>query len=223
MNSDNLKKLAAQAALQYIQPNMIVGIGSGTTVGFFIEALQALAGQIETTVASSEKSAALLKQYHLSVTDLNSVDNIDVYVDGADEINHHLQMIKGGGGALTREKIIASTAKQFICIADESKYVQNLGRFPLPIEVIPMARSQIARQLVKLGGSPVYREGFVTDNGNHIIDVHQLQILEPIALDEKLNQIPGIVCHGIFAHQHANTLLLSQQDGKVKVLQRDSH
>jgi ribose 5-phosphate isomerase A len=213
MTQDELKLAAAEAALQYVQNDAIVGVGSGSTVKFFIEQLAKNSANIETTVASSEQTLQLLKQHHIPVSEFNSVNKVDIYIDGADEINHHFQMIKGGGGALTREKIIATAADKFICIADESKYVLALGHFPLPIEVIPMARSFVARKIIKLGGDPVYRDGFITDNGNEILDVHNLKIQEPIKLEETLNHIPGVVCNGLFTHRSADVLLLGTKEG----------
>ncbi|MHA7840935.1 MAG: ribose-5-phosphate isomerase RpiA [Gammaproteobacteria bacterium] len=219
MNQDQLKQQAALAALSFIPDDAVIGVGTGSTVNYFIDALSTIKGRIEGAVASSEASADLLRAHGIPVLDLNGVNNIPVYVDGADEINEHLQMIKGGGGALTREKIIAAVAQRFICIADESKHVQLLGAFPLPIEVIPMARSYVGREMVKLGGSPAYRDGFVTDNGNIIIDVHNLTIEQPVALEERINNITGVVTHGLFAARPADILLLSTEHG-VKHQQR---
>lgn len=213
MNQDELKQAAAKAAISHIKDDMVVGVGSGSTVNYFIDELASIKHLIEGTVASSEETAQRLKQHGIPVYDLNSVSNIHVYVDGADEINHYMQMIKGGGGALTREKIIATVAKKMICIADESKYVSSLGKFPLPIEVIPMARSYVARQVVIHGGEPEYRQGFVTDNGNIILDVHHLKIHEPEKLESTINNITGVVCNGIFAHRTADILLLATQSG----------
>ncbi|TRW48084.1 ribose-5-phosphate isomerase RpiA [Aliidiomarina halalkaliphila] len=206
---DNAKRLAAEAAIAYVKPGTIVGVGTGSTVNYFIDALAALKQDIEGAVSSSEASTARLKSHGIPVYDLNGAGDIDVYVDGADEINRHLQMIKGGGGALTREKIVAAVAKTFVCIADTSKEVDMLGTFPLPVEVIPMARSYVAREIVKLGGDPVYREGVTTDNGNIILDVYNLHIDEPIALEGKLNQITGVVTNGLFAARGADVALLS--------------
>lgn len=213
MTQDELKKATAEAALAFIQDDSIVGVGSGSTVNCFIDALARIKGRITGAVSASEASTARLKQHGIRVFDLNSVDRIPVYVDGADEINHQLQMIKGGGAALTREKIIAAVSDQFICIADQSKHVQILGRFPLPVEVIPMARSHVGRELLKLGGNPVWREGVVTDNGNWILDVHGLQIAEPIKLETAINQIVGVVTNGLFAQRRADILLLGTPDG----------
>ncbi|MCO7226233.1 ribose-5-phosphate isomerase RpiA [Pleionea sp. CnH1-48] len=213
MTQDELKKLAAEEAVKYIVEEEIVGVGTGSTVNYFIDALAAKKHLIEGAVSSSEASTERLKSHGIPVFDLNSIDRIPVYVDGADESNHLLQLIKGGGGALTREKIITAVADKFVCIADESKLVRQLGDFPLPVEVIPMARSHVARELVKLGGDPVYREGFKTDNGNIILDVHNMEIIEPIALEQKINQIVGVVTNGLFAARSADTLILATEDG----------
>lgn len=213
MTQDDKKKAAGWAALEYIEDDSIVGVGTGSTVKHFIDALASIKHKIEGAVSSSEESTALLKEYGIPVFDLNSIDRLDVYVDGADEINEQKSMIKGGGAALTREKIIAAVAKQFICIIDDSKKVDILGEFPLPVEVIPMARSYVARELVKLGGDPVYREGVVTDNGNVILDVHNMKILDPKTLETEINQIVGVVTNGLFAHRGANTLLVGAELG----------
>ncbi|MFN7095939.1 MAG: ribose-5-phosphate isomerase RpiA [Gammaproteobacteria bacterium] len=218
MTQDNLKRAAAEAALALIDEDMILGVGSGTTVNFFIDALATVKSSIEGAVASSMATAERLKKIGIPVFELNSVGSLTLYIDGADEINANLQMIKGGGGALTREKIIAAAARKFVCIADESKKVGILGKFPLPIEVIPMARSYVAREIVKLGGDPVYREGVVTDNGNIILDVYNLTIMEPIKLEQQFNNIPGVVCNGIFAMRPADMLLLATQRGVEKIL-----
>jgi len=217
MNPDDLKRQAALAALEYIKPGMIVGVGTGSTVNHFIDGLATIKHQIEGAVSSSNASTERLRKYGITVFNLNEVSEIPVYVDGADETNQYLQLIKGGGGALTREKIIAHLAKTFVCIADESKLVPMLGKFPLPIEVIPMARSMIARELVKLGGNPVYRDDFVTDNGNQILDVHNLEIMEPAKLEAQLNNLPGIVTVGIFAIRPADVLILAGKDGVRKI------
>jgi len=192
---------------------LVLGIGTGSTTECFIKALEPLRGRIDCTVSSSERSSDLLRQLGFDVVDLNSVDRVDVYIDGADETNPHLQLIKGGGAALTREKIIAAVADQFICIADGSKWVDILGAFPLPVEVIPMARSHVARELVALGGQPVWREGVVTDNGNLILDVHGLHITEPQQLETDINAITGVVCNGLFANRSADILLLGTPEG----------
>lgn len=207
--SDQAKKMAAQAALEYIKPGMIVGVGTGSTVNYFIDALATMKHDIDGAVSSSDASTAQLKAHGIAVYDLNGVPELSVYVDGADEINRHKQMIKGGGGALTREKIVAAVAQTFICIADESKLVTALGDFPLPIEVIPMARSYVARQIVRLGGDPVLREGFTTDNGNIILDIYNLNIDKPIELEQTLNQITGVVTNGLFADRSADIALIS--------------
>lgn len=208
-----MKQAAAHAAVAYVPDNSIVGVGTGSTADYFIDELARIKHRIEGAVASSEASAARLKSCGIDVFDLNSVDDLPVYVDGADEITEHLAMIKGGGGALTREKIVAAVSRQFVCIADESKRVDVLGAFPLPVEVIPMAQSYVAREVVRLGGRPELRRGFVTDNGNVILDVHGLRILNPVELESTLNNIPGIVCNGIFARRGADVLLLGTVNG----------
>lgn len=213
MTQDEMKLAVAKAAIQYIPDDSIVGVGTGSTANFFIDELARIKGRIEGSVASSEASAARLKAHGIRVFDLNSVDKIPVYVDGADEVNHYLQMIKGGGGALTREKIVAAVADQFICIADKSKLVPVLGNFPLPVEVIPMARSHVARQLLKMGGQPMLREGFTTDNGNVILDVHGLKIAQAAEFEKELNQITGVVTNGLFAVRRADVLLLGTANG----------
>lgn len=213
MTQDEMKLAVAKAAIQYIPDDSIVGVGTGSTANFFIDELAKIKGRIDGTVASSEASAARLKAHGIRVFDLNSVDNIPVYVDGADEVNHYLQMIKGGGGALAREKIVAAVAEKFICIADKSKLVPVLGHFPLPVEVIPMARSHVARQLLKMGGQPMLREGFTTDNGNVILDVHGLNITQASELEKEINQITGVVTNGLFAVRRADVLLLGTPNG----------
>ncbi|AZN36791.1 ribose-5-phosphate isomerase RpiA [Iodobacter ciconiae] len=213
MNQDELKQAVGRAALEYVPDNCIVGVGTGSTANCFIDALATMKGRIQGAVSSSEASVARLKSHGIPVFELNTVDHLPVYVDGADEINRQLQMIKGGGAALTREKIVAAVAEQFICIADESKLVDVLGKFPLPVEVIPMARSYVARQLVKLGGHPAYREGVITDNGNIIIDVHGLRISEANKLESQINEIVGVVTNGLFAHRRADVLLLGTSKG----------
>jgi ribose 5-phosphate isomerase A len=217
MTTDDMKKMAAQAALEYVETGTVIGIGTGSTANHFIDSLAAIKHKIDGTVASSEASAKRLKAHGIPVLDLNSVNELSVYIDGADESNRYLHLIKGGGGALTREKIVAAASRKFVCIADESKLVDILGAFPLPVEVIPMARSYVARELVKHGGQPVYREGFTTDNGNIILDVHNLEIMEPVHLEEELNNVPGVVTVGIFARRPADVLLLGTPDG-VKTL-----
>ena len=217
MTQDELKKMVAQAAIEYVVPDTIIGIGTGSTANYFIDALAEIKHTIDGTVASSEASAERLRGHGIQVFDLNSVDQISVYIDGADESDNHLHLIKGGGGALTREKIVAACSKKFVCIADESKLVDVLGEFPLPVEVIPMARSFVGRELVKLGGRPVYREGFVTDNGNVILDVHDMSIVDPRGLEKQLNDITGVVTNGLFALKPADVLLLGTQDGVRKI------
>jgi ribose 5-phosphate isomerase A len=214
MTQDEMKQQVAQAAIAYVVPGTIIGVGTGSTANFFIDALANIKGQIEGTVASSEATAKRLKDHGIPVLDLNSVDEISIYVDGADEADGGLHLVKGGGGALTREKIVAAVAKQFVCIADQSKKVGVLGKFPLPVEVIPMARSYVAREIVKrFGGEPVYREGFVTDNGNIILDVHGLSIVDPVKLENELNSIVGVVTNGLFAARPADVLLLGTANG----------
>jgi len=217
MTQDELKKMVAEAALEYVEAGSIVGVGTGSTANFFIDGLGRIKHKIDGAVASSEASAERLRGHGIPVFDLNSVDEIPVYVDGADETNKHLHLIKGGGGALTREKIVAAASRTFVCIADESKLVDMLGAFPLPVEVIPMARSYIAREIVKLGGQPVLREGFTTDNGNIILDIHNLEILEPTRLEEQLNGLAGVVTNGLFACRPADVVLLSGADGVRKL------
>ncbi len=217
MTQDELKQAVAEAALAYVQPRLendsVVGIGTGSTANRFIDCLAAIKGQVYATVASSEASAERLKSHGIPVYDLNSVDQVDFYIDGADEANRALQLIKGGGAALTREKIVTAVAREFICIADESKLVHTLGAFPLPVEVIPMARSHVARELVKLGGDPVYREGVVTDNGNIILDVYNFSIPQPLATEQKINGITGVVTNGLFAMRPADVVLVGSESG----------
>jgi len=208
-----MKKAAAKAALDYVEADTIIGIGTGSTANHFIDFLATIKGKLEGTVASSVASAERLKKHGIPVFDLNAVGELPLYVDGADESSRHLHLIKGGGGALTREKIVAAASKLFVCIADESKLVDVLGRFPLPVEVIPMARSYVAREIVKLGGQPVLREGFTTDNGNLILDVHNLKILNPVELETRLNNIVGVVTNGLFALRPADVLLLGTPAG----------
>ncbi len=218
MNADEMKRAAAEAAIEYVENGMIVGIGTGSTANHFIDLLARIKSRIDGTVASSEASAERLRGHGIPVMDLNDVGDLPLYVDGADESNEQLHLIKGGGGALTREKIVAGASEKFVCIADESKLVRVLGKFPLPVEVIPMARSFIARQLVKLGGKPVLREGFTTDNGNIILDVHNLEIMEPLKLEQEINMLPGVVTVGIFAHRPADVLILGGPDGARTVM-----
>ena len=215
-NTEQGKKLAAAAAIEYVPAGSVVGVGTGSTVNYFIDELAKIKNRIEGAVSSSEASTQRLKDHGIEVFDLNSVNDVPVYIDGADESNENLQLIKGGGGALTREKIIAQLAKKFVCIADETKLVDVLGDFPLPVEVIPMARSMIARELVKHGGQPVYRDGFITDNGNQILDVHNLRIMEPAKLEAELNDLPGVVTVGIFALRPADVLILGTADGDIR-------
>jgi ribose 5-phosphate isomerase A len=212
MNQDEMKRLAAQAALDYVDGG-IIGVGTGSTVNHFIDFLAGIRHKIDGAVSSSEASTARLESHGIRVLDLNSISELEVYVDGADESNHRLQLIKGGGGALTREKIIAAASKTFVCIADASKLVRVLGRFPLPVEVIRMARSSVARELVKLGGTPVWRQGVVTDNGNQILDVHHLEIMKPIEMERTINDIPGVVTIGLFALRPADVLILGTEEG----------
>ncbi|WP_299004313.1 ribose-5-phosphate isomerase RpiA [uncultured Shewanella sp.] len=213
MTQDEMKKAAAWAALKYVEHDSIVGVGTGSTVNHFIDALATMKADIDGAVSSSEASTEKMKALGIPVYDLNSVNELSIYVDGADEINASMHMIKGGGAALTREKIVAAVADKFICIADSSKQVDILGEFPLPIEVIPMARSYVARELVKLGGDPVYREGVITDNGNIILDVYNMKIMQPKVLEEQINAIVGVVTNGLFAHRSADVLLVGKEDG----------
>jgi ribose 5-phosphate isomerase A len=214
---DELKLQVAQAAVKYVESG-IIGVGTGSTANFFIDELAKVKSKIEGAVASSEATAERLRNHGIEVFDLNNIDGMDIYVDGADEITEHMHMLKGGGGALTREKIVAANAKTFVCICDESKYVPVLGKFPLPVEVLPMARSYVARELVKLGGQPKLRD-FTTDNGNIILDVHGLNILDPIDMEARINQIVGVVTNGLFAARPANILLLATNDG-VKTIKK---
>ncbi|MEW5709626.1 MAG: ribose-5-phosphate isomerase RpiA [Pseudomonadota bacterium] len=213
LSQDALKRAAAQEAAKLVPDGAVIGVGTGSTVNFFIDELKRLKSRIEAAVASSVATERRLKEAGIPVVDLNGVDALPLYVDGADEVTRHLTMIKGGGGALTREKIVAAVAETFVCIADESKLVDVLGKFPLPVEVIPMARSFVARELAKLGGIPAWRQGFVTDNGNVILDVRGLVILDPPALESEINQIPGVVANGIFARRRADLLLLATARG----------
>lgn len=214
MTQDQLKQKVAQAAIQYVVPDTIIGVGTGSTANFFIDELAKIKGSIKGAVASSEATAERLRGHGISVLDLNSVPEISVYIDGADEADDALNLIKGGGGALTREKIVLAVAKQFICIADDSKKVSVLGKFPLPVEVIPMARSYVAREIVKrFGGEPVLRNGFTTDNGNLILDIHGLQIADPVAMENELNSIVGVVTNGLFAARPADIFLCGTANG----------
>lgn len=213
MSQDDLKRQAANAALEFVVEDEIVGVGTGSTVNFFIEALANIKHKIEGAVASSSATETLLKKHRIPVVDLNSVNRIPVYVDGADEFNEHKYLIKGGGGALTREKITAAVSDRFVCIVDQSKRVDVLGQFPLPIEVIPMARSYVARELVKLGANPVYRQGIVTDNGNVILDAYDMDLVDPITIEQTLNNIAGVVTNGLFAQRRADDILLATENG----------
>ena len=212
MTQDELKQAVALAAIDHVRGG-IIGVGTGSTANYFIDALAAIKGRIDGAVASSEATATRLKSHGIPVVDLNSAGELEIYVDGADEITKHFAMIKGGGGALTREKIVAACSKKFICIADASKLVDVLGQFPLPVEVIPMAQSYVAREIVKLGGQPRLREGFTTDNGNVILDVYGLSIVDPVSLETTLNQLVGVVTNGLFARRGADVLLLGTLDG----------
>lgn len=213
MTQDEQKRAVAQTAIQHVPAGCIVGVGTGSTANYFIEELAKIKHKIEGAVASSEATAQRLRNHGIEVMDLNSVNELPLYVDGADEVTEHLHMIKGGGGALTREKIVAAVAKKFVCVADQSKLVAVLGRFPLPIEVIPMARSYVAREIARLGGQPMLRQGFTTDNGNVILDVRGLEILNPVELETALNQITGVVTNGLFARRGADVLLLGTDNG----------
>lgn len=215
LTQDQLKQQVAKAAIEYVKSG-IIGVGTGSTANFFIDYLAEVKSKIDGAVASSEVTADRLRKHGIEVFDLNSVDGMDIYVDGADEITDHMHMLKGGGGALTREKIVAANAKQFICICDESKYVPVLGKFPLPVEVLPMARGYVARQLSAMGGQPKLRD-FTTDNGNIILDVHHLNITDPIKTENEINQIVGVVTNGLFAKRPADILLLATENG-VKTL-----
>lgn len=217
MTQDEMKQAVARAALEYVPAGTVIGVGTGSTANHFIDALASIKGKIEGAVASSVATAERLKKHGIPVLELNETGDLSLYVDGADEATQHLHLIKGGGGALTREKIVAQASKTFVCIADESKLVDVLGKFPLPVEVIPMARSLVARQIVKLGGEPVLRQGFKTDNGNLILDVHGLRILNPVELEEKLNHIVGVVTNGLFARRPADVLLLGGPTGVRKI------
>lgn len=216
-SQEQLKQRAAQAAFDLVKEQLpkqaVIGIGTGSTVNYFIDLLAEIKDDIDAAVSSSEASTARLKQHGIPVLDLNAVSEVPIYVDGADEIDEHLRMVKGGGGALTREKIIAAVAESFICIVDSSKLVGRLGRFPIPVEVVPMARSYVGREIVKLGGDPVWREGVVTDNGNWILDVHNFDILDPIHLEQQLNSIVGVVTNGLFAQRGANIAIVANESG----------
>lgn len=213
MSQALLKKKVAEAACTYIKDDTVIGVGTGSTVNYFIEFLADIKHKIEGAVASSHATEKMLQQHHIPVLPLNSVNDIPIYVDGADEATKHLHLIKGGGGALTGEKIVAAASKKFICIIDKNKLVGSLGKFPLPLEVLPMAQSYVAREMFKLGGRPVLRQGFTTDHGNIILDVHGLKIMKPIELEQELNNITGIVSHGLFAQRCSDILLVAQDDG----------
>ena len=223
MTVEEQKRAAARAAFDHVEKrledNLVIGVGTGSTANRFIDELAGIAHRLAGAVASSEETARRLGERNIPVLDLNACGRLEIYVDGADEANHHLQLIKGGGAALTREKVVAAASVEFVCIAHESKLVKLLGNFPLPVEVIPMARSHVARQIVRLGGDPVYREGCVTDNGNHILDVYNLEILEPRRLEQDINQITGVVTNGLFAERGADILLLGTDSG-VRTLTR---
>ena len=222
MNQNDQKQAAAEAALDFIETGEILGVGTGSTTNFFIDALAKVKGKIDGVVSSSEASSERLRAIGLPVLDLNRTGDLSLYVDGADEATKHLHLIKGGGGALTREKIVASVAREFICIIDESKQVNVLGSFPLPVEVIPMARSAVARKLVGLGGQPVYRHDFVTDNGNVILDVHGLDMNNPTKVEDAINGLPGVVTQGLFAKRPADILLVARKSGDVDEVRRQA-
>ncbi len=219
MNHGDKKRLAALAALQYIQPGSVLGIGTGTTVNYFIDALPDVRTKIDTIVASSKATEDRLRGLNFEVAELSETGNIDLYVDGADEANKHFHLMKGGGGALTREKVLANAAREFICIIDDSKWVGVLGKFPLPVEVIPMARSFVSRQFVKARGQPVLRKDYLTDNGNQVLDIYNLSITNPVEMEQRFNQIPGVVTVGIFANRPADKILMAD-DNQVKELNR---
>jgi ribose 5-phosphate isomerase A len=218
MKQDAGKRKAASAALSYIKDGITLGVGTGSTVDILIELLQPLAAKLRAVVSSSERSTRRLAEFGMQAVDLASTGDVDLYVDGADEATKHRHLVKGGGGALTREKIVAAASRRFVCVIDDTKLVPTLGRFPVPIEVIPMARSYVSRQMIKAGGQPIWREGFVTDNGNHIIDVHNLKIANPLELETRFNQLAGVVTVGIFANRPADVLLVGDANG-VKVIQ----
>jgi ribose 5-phosphate isomerase A len=213
MNSTQKKRNAAKAALEFIAPGSVLGVGTGSTVKYFVDLLPEIRDRIDAVVSSSRATTALLQDYGFEVETLNETGDIDVYVDGADECNKRLQLIKGGGGALTREKVLAAAARRFVCIVDDSKLVGMLGKFPLPVEVLPMAQEFVSRQFLKMRVNPIWRDDFVTDNGNHILDVHELQIANPIEMEARINGIPGVVTVGIFARRPADILLVSGDDG----------
>ncbi len=213
MDASEKKRNAAKAALEFIEPGTTLGVGTGSTVNFLIEMLPDIRDRIDRVVSSSKASTALLKENGFEVATLNEVGDYDLYIDGADESNKRLQLIKGGGGALTREKVLAEAARRFICIVDDTKLVGLLGSFPLPIEVLPMAQEMVSRRMLKMRGQPIWREGFVTDNGNHILDIHDLQISNPLEMEARINRIPGVVTVGVFANRAADILLIGGDDG----------
>jgi len=220
MDQISQKQKVARAALEFIKPGMTLGVGTGSTANFFIDELERFRGDLTAVVASSRATEARLRARGFTVIELDEVGDLDLYVDGADEANKHFHLIKGGGGALTREKVVAAASRKFVCIIDHSKWVATLGKFPLPVEVIPMARSYVARQFVKLRGQPVWRENFTTDNGNHILDIHNLQIANPAELESRLNQIPGIVTVGLFANRPADVILMADDKGVQRLDRR---
>lgn len=213
MDASDKKRNAAKAAMEFIEPGMTLGVGTGSTVNLLIEMLPEIRDKIDRVVSSSKASTALLEANGFEVSTLNEVGDYDLYIDGADESNKRLQLIKGGGGALTREKVLAAAARRFICIVDDTKLVGMLGSFPVPIEVLPMAQEMVSRRMLKMRGQPIWREGFVTDNGNHILDIHDLQISNPLEMEARINRIPGVVSVGIFAHRAADILLIGGEDG----------
>lgn len=213
MSQDSKKQRAAAAAIEHVRAGTVIGVGTGSTVNFFIDALAAMQPRIAGAVSSSDASTQRLQAYGIPVLDLNSVEGLEVYVDGADEATRSLHLIKGGGAALTREKIVAAASRRFVCIVDAAKLVTRLGRFPLPVEVIPMARAYVARELRRLGGDPVWREGVLTDNGGHILDVHGLQIADPVGLEHKINQVAGVIACGLFAQRGADLLIIGTDAG----------
>jgi ribose 5-phosphate isomerase A len=220
MSNSDRKRAAAAAALEYVGDGIALGVGTGSTVDHFIELLDGVRDKLTSVVSSSKASTRKLEAKGFTVSELNSVGDLDLYVDGADEVTKHFDLLKGGGGALTREKVLAACARKFVCIADDSKLVGVLGKYPLPVEVIPMAQSFIARQFIKMRGQPIWREDFVTDNGNHVLDVHNLSLLNPREMETRINQIPGVVTVGIFAHRGADVILLGKQGGGVDTLVR---